>query len=247
VVAYYGTTGPGLGILGRYDISTTLSLLSEQAQPYRELDPSVETVLAFHIIVTIVDAYPGEDGDYNHRVSHDKLRHWIDGARAAGAWAILDIQPGQADLDLELDIVEPFLLEPDVHLAVDPEWTMPDGHIPMSDLGQMSGPQINQIQARLDDISRAAGQRKMLIVHQFNDHMVIQKECILDYPCVDMVWDADGTLTGPGPKINDYLQYSHEPGFEYGGFKLFYTQDKRLMTPEEVLELIPPPTVVIYQ
>jgi len=48
VVAFYGTPlGPGLGILGRYDITTTLALLTDQVQAYRDLDPTVETV-AFH-------------------------------------------------------------------------------------------------------------------------------------------------------------------------------------------------------
>jgi len=95
VVAFYGTPlGPGLGILGRYDITTTLALLTDQVQTYRDLDPTVETVPAFHMVVTIADGYAGEDGDYNHRVPTDTIRLWIDGARAAGAWVFLDLQVG---------------------------------------------------------------------------------------------------------------------------------------------------------
>jgi len=247
LVAFYGTPlGRGLGILGRYDITTTLSLLQEQAQAYRDLDPSVETIPAFHMVVVIADDYPGEDGDYNHRVDHDIIRRWIDGARAAGAWVILDLQVGRADLEAELDRIEPFLWEPDVHLAVDPEFLVDETRVPGHQLGQIDGPTVNRIQARLDAIARATGQRKILIIHQFDDRMIVQKGCIVDYPCVDLVWDADG-FGGPRAKVGDYVQYSQEAGFEYGGFKLFYEYDVPLMTPEEVLGLQPPPSVVIYQ
>jgi len=247
LVAFYGTPlGRGLGILGRHDITTTLSLLIEQTQAYQELDPSVETIPTFHMVVTIADDYPGDDGDYNHRVSPDIIRRWINGAHAAGAWVILDLQVGRASLEAELDQVEPFLWEPDVHLAVDPEFLVDETRVPGVQLGWIAGPLINQVQARLDQIGRAIGQRQILIIHQFDDRMIVQKECLVDYPCVDLVWDADG-FGGPGAKVSDYIQYSQEPGFEYGGFKLFYEYDIPLMTPQEVLELAPPPAVVIYQ
>jgi hypothetical protein len=247
VIAYYGTPlGPGLGILGRNGISLTLNLLNEQAQIYRDLDPDVETIPAFHMVTTIADQFPGDDGDYNHRVSHERIRQWIAGVEAAGGWSILDVQPGRASLDTEWAVVEPLLLERTVHLAVDPEFIVGDGEVPGQDLGRVTGPQVNQVQARLDRIGRAIGHRKILIVHQFDNRMIQQKSMILDYPFVELVWDADG-FGGPGAKIGDYNQYRHEAGFEYGGFKLFYDYDQPLMTPEQVLALRPPPSVVIYQ
>ncbi|MGD1996238.1 MAG: hypothetical protein PVH62_05630 [Anaerolineae bacterium] len=247
LIAFYGIPdGGGLGVLGRQDITPTLSLISQQAQAYGELDSSVELIPTFHMVVTIADAHPGGSGNYSHRVSPETIRRWIDGARAGGAWVILDIQPGRADLQTEIDFVEPFLREPNVHLAVDPEFLMDGETIPGRELGRITGPQINQVQARLDAIARVSGQRQVLIIHQFTDRMVSQKECLLDYPCVDLVWDADG-FGAPTWKRGDYIQYSQEPGFEYGGFKLFYDLDTPLLTPQEVLELYPRPAVVIYQ
>jgi len=247
LVAFYGTPGgAGLGILGRYDITTTLALLNEQAQAYRDLDPTVETIPAFHMVVTIADAYAGEDGDYNHRVSAETVRAWIDAANAAGVWSILDVQAGRAELMSELAWLEPFLREPNVHLAVDPEFIVGAEEVPGAQLGRISGPQINQVQAWLDAIGRASGQRRILVIHQFDNRMITQKECLLDYPYVDLVWDADG-FGGPTAKTGDYIQYSGETGFEYGGFKLFYDYDEPLMMPAEVLELTPPPALVIYQ
>jgi hypothetical protein len=88
--------------------------------------------------------------------------------------------------------------------------------------------------------------RRVVAFYGFDDRMIESKHCILDYPCVDLVWDADG-FGPPGAKIADYVQYSQEPGFEYGGFKLFYNYDTPLMSPADVLRLSPPPVVVIYQ
>jgi hypothetical protein len=247
LVAYYGTPlGPGLGVLGRNGITATQKLLNEQVQVYRDLDPDVETIPVFHMVTTIADSYPGDDGDYNHRVRHELIRQWIEGVEAAGGWSVLDVQPGRADLDTEWDVVEPLLLEPTVHLAVDPEFIVGDEGLPGTDLGRITGPQVNYIQARLDRTGRTIGHRKMLIIHQFNDRMIQQKAMILDYPFVELVWDADG-FGSPRAKIEDYNQYRHEAGFEHGGFKLFYDEDEPLMTPEQVLALEPPPSVVIYQ
>jgi len=251
LVAFYGTPlGPGLGILGRYGLSETLELLEDQIQEYRQMDWGVgsdaDILPTFHMVTTIADDYPGADGDFNHRVSHNVIRPWIEAVRARGGWAILDIQPGLADLAHELDLLEPLLREPDVHLAVDPEFIISPGEVPGQDLGRITGPQVNYVQARMDQIARETGQRKLVVVHQFDDRMIDRKDLILDYPFVELVWDADG-FGGPGSKIADYNQYKRETGFEYGGFKIFYRYDEPVMTPAQVNGLDPLPRLVIYQ
>ncbi len=246
IIAYYGTTGPGLGILGRHDIPTTLQLLEEQMQPYRELDPCTELVPAFHIVTTIADASPGEDGDYNHRALHESVRAWIDGITAVGGLAILDVQAGRGDVMTELSLIEPLLRLPFVHLAIDPEFIVGDDEVPGTNLGRISGEAINEAQAWLDGIAEQVGEPKILVIHQFNDRMMENKDAIQDYPLVYLVWDADG-FGGPGAKIGDYNQYRHEPGFEYGGIKIFYNYDTPVLTPEQVMALEPPPAYILYQ
>jgi len=246
-VAFYGSpAGPGLGILGRYDISTTLELLDEQAQAYRELDPDVETLLAFHMVTTVADSFPGEDGDYNHRTSHEAIQEWVDAITSFDGWGIVDIQPGRAAVETEVELAESLLEQANVHLALDPEFTMGPGEVPGHRIGQMSALDINRAQARLDLLARRTGHRKVLIVHQFEDSMIDGKWEILHYPLVDLVWDADG-VGSSGAKIADYRQYRYEAGFEYGGFKIFYDYDSDVMTPERVMDLDPRPVLVIYQ
>ena len=246
IIAYYGTTGPGLGILGRHDIPTTLQLLEEQLQPYRELDPCTELVPAFHIVTTVADASPGEDGDYNHRIPHESIRAWIDSITAVGGIAILDVQAGRGDVVTELSLIEPLLRLPFVHLAIDPEFIVGDDEIPGTHLGRISGEAINEAQAWLNGVAEQVGEPKILVVHQFNDRMMENKDAIQDYPLVYLVWDADG-FGGPGAKIGDYNQYRYEPGFEYGGIKIFYNYDTPVLTPEQVMALEPPPAYILYQ
>lgn len=247
LVAYYGTPlGPGLGILGRYDMATTLQLLSEQAQAYRELDPCTEVVLVFHMVTTIADAYPGEDGDYSHRVPHETIRAWIDGIAAVGGLSVLDLQLGTGDLDTELSLIEPLVRLPTVNLAIDPEFIVGEGEIPGTNLGRADGETINHVQAWLNGIAEQVGEQKILVIHQFNDRMMENKDVIQDYPLVNLVWDADG-FGGQQGKIGDYNQYRNEPGFEYGGIKLFYDHDVPLMTPAQVMALDPPPAYILYQ
>ena len=248
IVAYYGTPlGPGLGILGRDNATATLTLLREQMATYAALDPAREHIPAFHMVTTIADAYPGDKAVYNHHVPTDTVRSWADVIRAAGGWAVLDIQPAHADLEVELARVESLLREPDVHLAVDPEFKMSLAeHIPGEQLGRITGAEINRVQAWLDRLARSAGTRKMLIIHQFDERMIVHKDDLLHYAFVELVWDADG-FGSPGSKTGDYRQYSQEAGFEYGGFKLFYDYDTPLMNPADVLALDPPVAYVVYQ
>jgi hypothetical protein len=221
-------------------------MLLDQVQPYRDLDPCVETIPAFHIITTVADPNPGPDGDYNHRIAHDSIRVWVEAISAVGGVSILDIQVGRGDIGVELSLIEPLLVIPGVHLAVDPEFMNHEGEVPGANLGHITGETLNYVQSWLNGVAERVGENKMLVIHQFDNRMIVNKPAIQDYPLVDLVWDADG-FGGPGAKKGDYIQYSQEPGFEYGGFKVFYRYDSPVMMPADVLGLRPPPAYVIYQ
>ncbi len=248
LVTLYGTPlGRGLGILGTASATETVRMAEEQAAAYRDLLTGTEVIPGFHMVVVIADAYPGEDGDYNHRVPPALVQRWIDVARAHGFWIVLDVQTGHSPITRELSYVEPFLLEHEVHLAVDPEFMMSETtRIPGERIGFMDGETLNLIQHWLAGVARRSGERKLLIIHQFDDRMFAGKAVIRDEPLVELVWDADG-FGPPRGKIGDYLQYAAEPGFEYGGIKLFYDYDHPLMTPADVLRLRPRPAYVTYQ
>lgn len=247
LVGLYGTPlGRGLGILGTVSPSATVTLAREQAEAYQIYLTDTTVTPYFHMVTTIADAFPGDDGDYNHRVMTATIQFWIEVARSHGVLVVLDIQTGHSLLSTELDYVKPFLQQQGVHLALDPEFAMRAGAIPGEVIGRMDAEDVNQTQAWLSERAWDAGERKILILHQFDDRMFEGKERIRSFQSVEIVWDADG-FGGPPAKIADYYQYASEPGFEYGGFKLFYGYDQPLMTPADVLRLNPRPAVIVYQ
>ncbi len=247
IVAFYGNPlGRGLGVLGNNTPANMLKQLRAQADEYQNILTGTQVIPAFHMVVTIADKYPGDDKDYNHRVDPAVIQKWIDWAKTENVWVILDIQPGRSDVMTEIDQIEPFLYQPHVQLAIDPEFMVGDKGIPSESLGAIDGDTINQIQARLDGIAQAIGQTKVLMFHQFENRMLKDKDQIMNYENVEVVWDADG-FGGPYSKVQDYDQYRHEAGFDRGGIKLFYLEDTPLMTPQQVMKLEPKPSIVIYQ
>ncbi len=245
LVAYYGSPmGVGLGILGNQSRYDTLQLLRgtvAQWQPYYD-----QTILpAYHMVTTVANSSPPE---YRHHVPLAVIEEWVASAKENGVAIILDIQPGRVDLLSEYYRIRYLLYEPHVHLAIDPEFVMAEGQVPLVHVGQLYASQINPIQADMNSIGFEIGLNRVLILHQFKDSMLPDKELIESMPFVELMIDGDGV--GPsGPKIANYNQYANEPAFEYGGFKLFpWDGDNPIMTPDWVTAvLFPKPVLIIYQ
>lgn len=248
LVAYYGSPpSAALGVLGAAPRDVILNQLREVAATYQSLSaPDIDVLPTFHIITTVADRWPGLGARYSHQMDTAYLEEWLAAAREAGVAVIIDIQPGHASILEEVARVQPYLHDPHVHLALDSEFTMAAGQIPGHTIGQLDAAQINAVQALLEPIALETGTNKVLVVHQFDTSMVVNKEAIEDFPHVELVIDADG-FGGPPAKTSDYLQYAAEPGFEYGAFKLFYEWDWPLMSPADVMELQPQPSLIIYQ
>jgi hypothetical protein len=113
---------------------------------------------------------------------------------------VLDVQPGRAAIEDELAHLRPFLLEPDVHLALDPEFDMGEGQRPGRELGHMHAADIN---AALDVLENIVATRnlppKVLIVHQFTLSMLPDKKMIRARPRIDLVCRLQAVLS-PGRK-----------------------------------------------
>jgi len=248
LVTYYGSpTGRGLGILGDYNRDYMTWELQQLALQYQALSPERFVLPTYHMVTTVADDFPGADENYSHWVFLETIEEWVTAANENGLACVLDIQPGHADIQDEFDRIKHLLEYPHVHLALDPEFVMGEGQIPGQSLGQVSAGQINDLQARMNDIALQIGINRVLIIHQFEDYMLPDKDALEDYPHVDLVINADG-VSDTWNKLYDYKQYVLEPNFEYAGIKIFYYRDTLpLLSPEELMWLEPPPAVIIYQ
>ena len=243
LITYYGSPwGPGLGILGNQPLNQTIKMLWGEVSTFQGLD-SRHAMPAYHMVTTVANQNPPE---YRHLVDLATLDVFVNHANNNEAAAIIDIQPGRVDIQTEFERIRYLMYQPHVHLAIDPEFDMTDEQIPNVHVGQTPAEDINWVQAQLNQIAIEMGVKRVLILHQFKASMLPDKANIQNYPHVELVIDSDGTFN-TDIKVFNYLQYANEPGFEYGGLKIFYNYDDRIMTAEEVMRLNPAPAIVIYQ
>jgi hypothetical protein len=252
VISYYGAPQDAeLGVLGIGKPEQVAKKLLGQARPY---DQERRPVLpAFELIATIAQAAPGRDGLHRLRQSDATIRSYLAAVRRLKGLLILDIQPGQAPFIEEVKALEPYLAQPDVGLALDSEWSLPPGHLPGKEIGSTDAATINQVSEYLSElVQRRRLPEKLLIVHQFTDEMVTDRELVAARPNVAIVSNIDGFGT-PSLKVAIYRKLAERrakagrrTGF-YNGIKLFYQEDTDMMGPAGVLALRPQPDVVVYE
>jgi hypothetical protein len=245
VVAYYGAPGdPRLGVLGAGPPDAIARRLKRQAAAYRS--PGAPVLPALELITTVATGSPGADGTYSARQPAQVVWRYLRAARRAGALLILDLQPGRGDFLTQARSYAPFLREPDVSLALDPEWQLAPDQVPDQQIGSTDAAAINQVSAYLAGIVAAERlPQKLLIVHQFTNDMIRQRDQILRRAGLAITINVDGFGDRPN-KLAKYHALAASPAF-YHGLKLFYQQDVGLMSPREVTKLAPPPNLVVYQ
>ena len=198
------------------------------------------------LIAVVAAAHPGEDDRYNLRQSDAVIRRYLKAARKAKALLILDIQPGRSDFFTETKRLEKWLKEPDVGLALDPEWRMGPGQVPGQVIGSVGAREVNATTAWLDQlVTKHDLPQKLLLIHQFTDDMIPEAE-LKERKGLAYVLNVDGFGTQT-LKIAKYKNFVAQAKHFHRGFKLFYSEDIDTMTPAEVMRLSPRPDVVVYE
>lgn len=248
ILTFYGFPGNDkMGILGEYDKETALAKMREQAAAYEAADPSTPVLIGFEVIASVGQKDPQADGSYLLDAPSELLDEYADFCEANGILLFLDVQIGRRTVETEVHGLEKWLAKPFVHLAIDPEFAMQPGEIPGDVIGSVKAADITATQNWLVQLSNQyAIPPKVLIVHQFHDGMIENKETLAPVPGVQLVIDADG-WGPPDQKRSTYAFVNGAQIIEYDGIKLFYRQDDPIMSPEEVVQLTPVPLVVIYQ
>jgi hypothetical protein len=245
VVAFYGAPQHDeLGVLGIGTPREAARKLERVARQYaRKSRPAIP---AMELIAVIAANAPGGDGLWRTRQDPAIIDRYLRAARRAKALLILDIQPGHSDFLVEARQLERWLREPDVGLALDPEWHTP-GVAPGSEIGSATSQQVNAVSAWLDGIVREGNlPQKLFVVHQFTKDMIQDKERVKPRPGLAITMNVDGFGDRPN-KISKYREFTSEAVRFHDGFKLFYKEDVNLMSPGAVLDLRPPPDLVVYE
>ncbi|MBA2518854.1 MAG: hypothetical protein H0V24_04255 [Chloroflexia bacterium] len=248
ILTYYGHPhDANMGIVGEHAIEDVHRLLIEEAERYEIADPDREVIAAFELIATVAQRVPGADGTYILDTDIKTLTEWVNYAADHDMLVFLDVQIGRGSVAAELEKVRSLLLRPNVHLAIDPEFAVADGQTPGDHIGSVWAESITYAQNELAALVEAHNlPPKVLIVHQFREDMIKEKETLRPVPGVQLVIDADG-FGDPDLKTSVYNILVRDEPVEFGGIKLFYRQDKPLMEPSDVVDLNPSPDLVIYQ
>ncbi len=277
IVSYYGNPlSATMGVLGQGTPQQMLGRLAAQEQAFQQAAPTRPVIGALELVAVVAQRSPGPNGYYTSQMPYSLIQSELDLARSHHLLLILDVQIGHATVQTELEYLAPFLRQPDVELALDPEFAMLPGDIPGVEFGSMPTPPINWALQYLQSLTvRYHLPQKILILHQFIESMVPDWQQIQEQPNVVLVRDLDG-FGGWPLKSSEYERFIHQEEIPYvipiqqpfgihgllngfyatrleshfvvaGGIKLFYTQDHPVATPAMVLGLDPPPLVIIYQ
>ncbi len=252
IVAFYGNLySKQMGILGELPKQEMLDKLMEEAKRWQEADTLMEVVPALHYIAVTAQNLPGKGNKYRLRMPFHQIDSILKMAEQINAIVFLDIQVGLSTLQDELPALEKYWQLPNVHLGIDPEFSMKGGQKPGSVIGSFDADDINYTVDYLEKIVKDNNLTpKVLVIHRFTQGMVKNYKNIKLKPEVQIVMDMDGWGV-PAKKIGTYKHFIHREPVEYTGFKLFYKNDTknngRLLTHEELLKLKPRPVYIQYQ
>jgi hypothetical protein len=252
IVAYYGNPlSKRMGILGQVPPDEMLRRLEREVNAWTRADTATPAIPALHLIASVAQAAAGRDGMYRARMSDSLIERVYGWATRKNAIMFLDLQVGRSTLQADLPRLESFLSRPDVHLGLDPEFSMKRGGVPGKRIGTYDASDINHaIDFLADLVTKHRLPPKVLVIHRFTRPMLTNASRIKLDPRVQVVINMDG-WGPPHLKRDSYQAYVYSEPVQYTGFKLFYHNDTKrghpLMKPADVLALHPKPLYIQYQ
>lgn len=260
IIAYYGNLySTKMGVLGQYKEEEMLVRLAEEMKKWEEADLNTPVIPALHYIAVVAQEKPGDDGKHRARMPYseiDKVLKMAEKipARPAGGNALvfLDIQVGFSTLQAELPVFEKYFKMPNVHLGIDPEFSMKYKIKLGKVVGTYDAADINFAADFLAKIVRENNLTpKIFVIHRYTQKMVTNYQEIKPLAEVQIVMHMDGWGEA-AKKKNTYQQFIYKEPVQFTGFKLFYKNDvlKKgtvLMTPQDLLKLSPQPIYIQYQ
>lgn len=253
ILSYYGNFySRHMGILGEYEPDEVLRRLNATKVLWEQADPTTPIQLAIEYIAMVAQADAGRDGMYRAMMPATEIEKSYALAKKADAILILDMQIGLSTIEKELPKFKTYLERSEVHLALDPEFSMKTGDKPGTVIGSFNAADINYM---IDYMSTIVRENKLppkvLLVHRFTQNMVKNAEQITPTPEVQVIMVMDG-WGSKDLKRGTYAQVIQPEPVQFAGLKIFYKNDLKapstgIFTPTEALQLNPKPIFIQYQ
>lgn len=250
VIAFYGNLySKKMGILGELPKDEMLAKLKGELAKWQQADTTIPVMPALHYVAVTAQSNGGKQ---RMRMPFHQIDSMVNWAKEINGLVFVDIQVGWSTLQEEIPELEKYLSMPNVHLGIDPEFSMKTGAVPGKKIGTFDAADINYAVDYLSNLVKTKNlPPKILVVHRFTQGMVTNAMNIKKTPEVQIVMDMDGW----GDKIlkrSTWLRYIQKEPVQFTGFKLFYKNDIKsdpngLYTPEELLKFTPKPVYIQYQ
>jgi hypothetical protein len=249
LVGYVGApTSPALGRLGVGPLDARAREIERKLRSYakgRQIMPVLE------LVATLVHPRPGRDGRYRERTTDAVIGRYLAAARRVDGLLLLNIQPGRADFLPEVKAYERWLRQPDVGLALDPEWAVGPGQVPGRVFGSTTGQELDEVARYVSRlVQRYDLPEKALVFHQLHASIVRDPAALRPHKGVALIKSVDGIGDRAEKEATWRKLVRGLPRHIHAGFKLFFEEDRehgRLMTPAQVLALRPTPVYVMYE
>lgn len=253
IVAYYGNFySTRMGVLGEYPTEQMIAMLASTTESWTNADPGTPALPAIQYIAVVAQGSAGKEGNYILRMPDEEIEKALALADRVNGILILDVQVGQSNLERELPMLESYLRMPQVHLAIDPEFSMKYGDRPGSVIGTFDATDVNYAANYLASIVKKYQlPPKVLVVHRFTQAMITNYKAIQPLPEVQIIMDMDG-FGSKAKKRGTYSRVIVPEPVQFTGIKLFYKNDVNppadgMLTPKEVFSLTPIPIYIQYQ
>lgn len=248
VVVFYGTPrASGLGILGTFEPEEAARRLATQTRVFDRANGDRGAIGAMEVIYGMVTAEPGPRNDHVAYLKDSEIQPYLDLAEEYDHQVILDLQIGRNDPSDEIRKIERFLKNPRVHVAIDPEYAVGPHGVPIVNSGRITGDEINEVQREVRRIVRKHNlPPKMVIVHQFMDHTIIDGEDVRRYGGINLILNMDAFGDVPA-KIRMYEHFASKSWAHRNSYNVFLKQDSHISSEEELLKLDPMPDMFMYQ
>jgi hypothetical protein len=243
--------GPHTAAFGRLGIGKLDDRVAEIEDLGHAYSAGREPLPVLELVTVVAQAKPGKDGKHRLRIDAAVVDEYLAAARRHRALLLLNIQPGRADFLDEVRALEPWLTQPDVGVALDPEWAVGAGQTPGRVYGSTTGKELDTVAAYLQRlVAKHRLPQKAMVVHQLAPRIITDFTEIRRHPGVVVIQSVDG-IGKRADKVATWRRLVADlPLTVHPGFKLFFEEDAKsgpLMTPQQVLRLLPQPEYVLYE
>ena len=251
IIAFYGNPlSKRMGILGEFEPDEMLAKLDAEVAQWNKLDPAHPVQPALHLIAVVAQGDKGRDGKYRLRMDSTLIEKVYGWAKRKNAVMFVDVQVGHSTLQSELPWLERFLMRPDVHLGIDPEFSMKNTPLaPGKKIGSYDAADVNYAIKYLGElVDKYKLPPKVLVIHRFTRKGVTNVSAIKLDSRVQLVMHMDG-FGAPWLKRDSYYSYVKQEPVQFAGWKQFSKpRNDNPSTPRsEILRLWPAPLYIQLQ